>query len=465
MAKLSSYDTHYYKKAFFIALPVALQCLLNNLLNVIDTMMLGALSQESLAAVGLANKVFFVLSLVLCGVAGGATVLTAQYWGQKDLKNVRRVLGLSLCTGTAVALCFTVVSALFPTHVMRIFTTDAQTISLGAGYLAIVALSYPFQAISQCYTFFHRAVGKVAFTVYITGSAIAVNAFFNYGLIFGKLGFPCLGLQGAAIGTLIARSYELLAILVYVYAKKTAGAAKPSELFRFNKHFVKHFFSVAFPVICNESVWGIGVTMYSLVYGRMGVVAMASITATQVIEEMFISFFTGISSGTGVVLGNELGANRLEDAHRHSKVLLLSTFVFSATLSLILIAVRRPLMSIFNLTDEVLRTSCLCVMIFALYLPFKAYNYVNVVGVLRSGGDTKFSLFLDFSGVWCIGVPLCALGGLCLKLPVYYVYAMALAEEIYKSLLGFFRYRKGIWIRNIVGTKPENRIAKSDEKC
>ncbi len=463
MAKLSSYDKKFYKKAIFIAIPVALQALLNNLLNVIDTMMIGSLNEQSLAAVGLANKVFFVLSLVLFGIAGGATVLTAQYWGQKDHKNVRRVLGLSLCVGTGVAVIFSVISILFPEAVMRIFTSDEETALLGAGYLSIVALSYPFQAISQCYAYFHRAVNKVAFTVYITGSAIVVNAFFNYALIFGKFGFPELALRGAAIGTLIARTYEMVAILIYVYAKKTVAAAKPKELFDFNKNFVKRFFRIALPVICNESAWGLGVTMYSLVYGRMGVVAVAAITATQVIEEMFIAAFAGLSSATGVVLGNEMGANRLDDAKHHAKVLLISNILFTLCLSALLLWVRKPILSLFHLTDAVFSAASTCLFIFALYLPFKTNNYVNIVGVLRSGGDTKYSLFLDFSGVWCIGVPMAVLGGLVLKQPVYVVYAMVLAEEVYKSILGFFRYKKGKWIRNIIA-ESENLIANSDKK-
>ena len=450
MKTLTMEDKKFYKKAILIAIPVALQTLLNNFLNVVDTMMIGAISEESLAAVGLANKVFFVLSLVLFGVAGGATVLAAQYWGRKDKKNLRRVLGFSLCLGVSVALLFTFFSFFFPQKVMRIFTPDENTIVLGASYLSLVALSYPFQAVSQCYSYFHRAVNKVFFTVAITASAILVNAVCNYVLIFGKLGFEAMGIRGAAVGTLIARSYEMLAILGYVYLKKTIAATGPKQLFAFDKVFVRHFLRIAVPVICNESIWGIGVTMYSLVYGRMGVVAVAAITATQVIEEMFIAAFAGISSATGVVLGNEMGADHLNSAKRHAKVMLRANFVFTLSLSILLIFIREPILLLFSLSEEVFRTAKICLFIFALYLPFKTYNYVNIVGVLRSGGDTKYSLFLDFSGVWCIGVPMAVLGGLILKCPVYIVYAMVLSEEIYKSILGFFRNKKGKWIRNIV---------------
>lgn len=451
MQKLQPYDKRFYKKTVAIALPVALQALLNNFLNVIDTVMIGSLGEASLAAVGLANKVFFVLSLVLFGVAGGSTILTAQFWGKKDLKNVRRVLGLSLCIGVGAALIFTVAGVFAPNSVMRIFTPEQGTITLGASYLTIVAISYPFQAISQCYTYFYRAVNRVAFTVVITGCAIGINAAINYTLIYGKLGFPQLGLRGAAIGTLVARLFECIAILTYVYVTKSAGAAKLRELFAFDRAFVRKFFKIALPVIFNESIWGIGVTMYALVYGRMGVLPMAAITATQVVEEMFIAAFAGLSSATGVVLGNEMGANRLEDARRHAHVLLRANIVFSLFLALALFMLRKAIISIFDLPAETFAAAVTCLLIFSLYLPFKTNNYIIIVGILRSGGDTRYALFLDFSGVWAIGVPMAVLGGLILKQPVYIVYAMVMSEEIYKTVLGLFRYRKRKWLRNIVG--------------
>ena len=291
----------------------------------------------------------------------------------------------------------------------------------------------------------------LAFTVVITGCAIGINAAINYTLIYGKLGFPQLGLRGAAIGTLVARLFECIAILTYVYVTKSAGAAKLRELFAFDRAFVRKFFKIALPVIFNESIWGIGVTMYALVYGRMGVLPMAAITATQVVEEMFIAAFAGLSSATGVVLGNEMGANRLEDARRHAHVLLRANIVFSLFLALALFTLRKAIISIFDLPAETFAAAATCLLIFSLYLPFKTNNYIIIVGILRSGGDTRYALFLDFSGVWAIGVPMAVLGGLILKQPVYVVYAMVMSEEIYKTVLGLFRYRKRKWLRNIVG--------------
>ncbi|MEG2080665.1 MAG: MATE family efflux transporter [Oscillospiraceae bacterium] len=450
MTKISAYDKHFYKKALAVAIPVALQGLLNNALNVMDTIMIGKLGEESLAAVGLSNKVFFVLSLLLFGIAGGATVLTAQYWGNKDVKNVRRVLGISVSLGLTAAIIFFLAGSIMPSGVLRIFTPDQNIIALGSKYLLIVAFSYPFQAISQCYTFFYRAINKVKFTVYITGTAILINVFINYILIYGKLGFPQLGVQGAAIGTLIARAFECIAILTVVYVSKDVGAAKLKDLFNFDKAFLKKFFRIATPVIFNESMWGLGVTMYSLVYGRMGVISVATITVVSIIEETFVAAFAGLSSATGVVLGNEMGNDKLDEAKRHSKVILITNLIVTFVLAGLLILTKKYILMLFGLSPEVSRCASICLLVFALYMPFKTYNYVNIVGVLRSGGDTKYALFLDFSGVWLIGVPMAVIGGLILKQPIYIVYAMLMIEEIYKAIVGFPRYAKGKWIRNIV---------------
>lgn len=450
MVNLSAYDKKFYKKTLAVAVPVALQSLLNNALNVMDTIMIGKLGEGSIAAAGLANKVFFVLSLLLFGVASGATVLTAQYWGTKDVKNVRRVLGISLTLGVSAALIFFLAGSIFPHGVMRIFTPDKSTIALGGGYLMIVAFSYPFQAVSQCYAFFYRAINKVKFTVYITASAILINVFLNYVLINGKFGFPRLELRGAAIGTLAARIFECFAIITVVYIRKDAGAAKLKELFAFDKIFIKKFFRIATPVIFNESIWGLGVTIYSLVYGRMGVMTVATITVVSIVEETFVAAFAGLASATGVVLGNEMGANKLEEARRHSKVILIGNFIISLLLMCVLMLTRKYILLLFDLSDEVFTYASICLLVFALYMPFKTYNYVNIVGVLRCGGDTKYALFLDFSGVWLIGVPMAVIGGLLLKQPVYIVYAMVMAEEIYKAVIGFFRFRKEKWVRNIV---------------
>ena len=443
-------DKSFIRKTITIGIPIAFQGLLNTLLNLVDNMMIGSLGESSIAAVGLANKVFFVFTLLLFGIVSGSSVLTAQYFGKKDVKNIRRVLGLSLIIGLSGAFIFMLAGLFIPETVMKIFTPNENTINIGVSYLTIVAISYPLTAITNCYVSLLRATNKVKAPVFISIVAILVNVILNYTFIYGHFGFEALGVRGAAIATVIARLVEVISILLVVYISKCEAAAKIKELINFNKEFIKKYFIIVSPVIANEFVWGLGVTMYSLVYGRMGDSAVASITITQNVEQICVVIFQGLSAATAVILGNELGANKIEKADKHAKGFFVLQFMLTIVMATVCLIIRKPLINLFNVDGKVASDIVKCLNVFIIYLPFRMFNLVNIVGVLRSGGDTKASLLLDMTGVWLVGIPFAFLGGIVLKLPIYYVYAMITIEEVYKFTLGFIRYRKKKWLRKIV---------------
>lgn len=444
-------DKKFIKKAIAIAIPITFQLLLNTTLNFIDILMIGSLGETTIAAVGLANKVFFVFSLLLFGICSGSSILTSQYFGKKDIKSIRRVLGISLVIGLIGSIFFVIPGILCPKLVMNIFTPSTNTIAIGASYLAIVAISYPLTAITNVYTAVLRSINEVRLPVVISLVSIFINIVLNYTLIFGHFGAPALGVQGAALGTLIARIIECLSILTIIYIKNGPAAAKIKELIDFNKEFTKKFFITVTPVIINEFMWGLGVTMYSLVYGRMGDGAVAAITITQNVEQIITVMFQGIGSATAVILGNELGANKLEKADIHAKYLIVIQLVLSLVMGVVCFLIKMPLIRLFSVSEFVALDISKCLIVFIIYLPFKMFNLVNIVGVLRSGGDTKAALFLDVTGVWIIGIPLAFLGGIFLGLPIYIVYAMVMFEEVYKFILGIRRYRQKKWLKNIVG--------------
>lgn len=444
-------DKKFIKKAIAIAIPITFQLLLNTTLNFIDILMIGSLGETTIAAVGLANKVFFVFSLLLFGICSGSSILTSQYFGKKDIKSIRRVLGISLVIGLIGSIFFVIPGILCPKLVMNIFTPSTNTIAIGASYLAIVAISYPLTAITNVYTAVLRSINEVRLPVVISLVSIFINIVLNYTLIFGHFGAPALGVQGAALGTLIARIIECLSILTIIYIKNGPAAAKIKELIDFNKEFTKKFFITVTPVIINEFMWGLGVTMYSLVYGRMGDGAVAAITITQNVEQIITVMFQGIGSATAVILGNELGANKLEKADIHAKYLIVMQLVLSLVMGVVCFLIKMPLIRLFSVSEFVALDISKCLIVFIIYLPFKMFNLVNIVGVLRSGGDTKAALFLDVTGVWIIGIPLAFLGGIFLGLPIYIVYAMVMFEEVYKFILGIRRYRQKKWLKNIVG--------------
>lgn len=447
---------NFVRKTAAVAIPVTVQGLMNTVLNMVDTMMIGSIGETPLAAVGLANKVFFVLSLLLFGIASGSCVMIAQYWGNDDIKSARRVLGISVILGVGAAFIFAIGALIFPEQIMSIFTPgQPDTIAEGVKYLNIVAFSYPVQALTQCYVYFNRGIGQVKMPVAVSGLAIFINICLNYTLITGKFGMPALGVRGAAIGTVVARYIECILVVGLIYLTKGPGAAKLREMFDLTRGFVKKFFSTVTPVIFNEFLWGLGVTLYALAYGRMGDASVAAITIAQTIEDLFVSAFMGLSSATGVVLGNEMGAGRLEDAKRHAALFLKFTIILSTSLAVLIFFFRGGIVGIYDISPEVQLSVMKCLRAFCFFMPLRMVNYVIVVGILRSGGDTKFALFMDCSSVWFIGVPMAFIGGLVFKLPIHIVYALVLSEDIYKFILGIFRYRKRKWLRNIAQEKYE----------
>lgn len=447
--KIAVTDKIFLSKAVRIALPVAMQGMLNTIVNMVDTMMIGSLGATAIAAVGLANKVFFVMTLLIFGIVSGSGILAAQYWGNNDVKNIRKVLGLALILAEGAALLFFVPAVFFPEMMMRIFTTGSDTIATGAAYLSVVAFSYPFIALSNTYVAMLRAVGRVKAPVIISCCTIFINIFFNYMFIFGHFGAPAMGAPGAALATLIARIVETIALLAVVYLGKSPIACCVREMFGYTKAFVGQFAKTASPVIANEFVWGLGVTMYSLAYGRMGDNAVAAITVATTIQDIAVVLFQGLSAATAVILGNEMGAGKLKRAERYAKNFLILQFIVTIIAAIGCVLLRENIIELYKVTGEVAEDVSRCLLVFALFMPFKMFNYVNIVGVLRSGGDTKVCLFLDCSGVWFIGIPMAFLGGLVFHQPIYIVYALVTLEEIYKTVLSYIRYRQKKWLRNL----------------
>lgn len=442
-------DRIYIHKLFSLALPSALQMMLNMLVNFLDTAMIGKLGETAIASVGLANKFYFVFILMIVGVASGSGILASQYWGKQDLKNLKKILGLGIILSLIVSILFTTLGIFIPQKIMAIFSTNPKTIQLGASYIAVVCLSYPLVAISFTYISILRAIGEVKTPLIITTIAIIVNVSLNYCLIFGKFGFPVLGIIGASIATSIARMIELILIISSIYIRKNILACKLYEMLGYSQSLITQYIQRAFPVIANEFMWGLGTTLYSVAYGRMGNTAIASITISSTLEDVVTVWLSGIASATVVILGNELGANRIHTTKKYGAYSYITSICASIFVMFLLTTLKYPFLSLYNVSDEVERNVILCITIFTCFIPFKSLAWVTIVGILRSGGDTIACLLLDISGVWIIGVPLAFLGGLYWQFPVYIVYSLVLTEEIYKSILAYLRYRQGKWLKNL----------------
>lgn len=450
MVKSIFKDKEFLGKLINIAVPVTLQNLIVSSVNMLDTFMISSLGKESLAAVGLANQVFFFYSLIMFGVASGSAIFIAQFWGKKDEKNIKRILGLALSISIIVGMIFTVVVLLFPNNIMKIFSSDNEVINIGVDYLRIVIFTYIIFGISFTFQISSRSIGNAKMPMAISSVSFFVNLVFNYLLIFGKFGLPRLEVKGAAYGTLIARTVELMLILYLIYSSDGPLKATFKELTDWNKSFVLKYFKTSYPVIINETFWSLGNVLYSIAYARIGTEAAAAIQILNVVQNLFMVFTRGVGNACTVMVGNKIGAEEEKTAIDYAKRFIFISISLGLLLGFVLFLTSDLILMFFkDLTTQLRHTTKMLLNILGLFFVFKSLNGTIIVGILRSGGDTKFSMILEMSAVWLIGVPLAFLGAIVLKFPVYLVTPMAYCEEIVKTIIGLKRVYSNKWIMNV----------------
>ncbi len=443
-------DKAFYKSLVMLALPIALQNLVTSSLNLMDNVMIGWLGETQLAAVALANQIYFLMALAIFGVSSGSAIFTAQFWGKKDVLNIRRVLGLNLLCGGSVAVLFTAASFSAPRFLLGIFSSDAAVVELGSSFLTIVCWSYLPTAVSFCFAFTLRSTGNTRLPMTASIIALAINTVLNYVLIFGLFSFPKLGVPGSALATLIARITEVTIILSSVYLKRMVPAASIRELLDIKLDFARRFFKTTLPVIANEILWSSGFTLYSVAYAHMGTGMVASINMSSTVERLAMVLFTGIASACAIMVGNKIGEGDNCTAYLYAKRLTVLGVGLGACMGLAVIFLSGEILSAYRVSYGVFHDARLVLIIFGSIMIFKIFNVINVVGILRSGGDTRFSLVLDTAGVWLIGVPLAFIGGLVWSLPIYIVYALVNLEELVKFAFGLRRFISRRWINNLV---------------
>jgi putative MATE family efflux protein len=451
MLKLDLKDQSFYNKLFAISIPIMLQNLISSLLNMIGTIMVGALGEAQIAAVGLANQVFFVFFLLIYGINSGCGIFIAQYWGSKDEDNIKRTVGFSVVVGTVVGLAFTLIALYLPRQIMQLFTVDNSVIEYGIGYMRYVSLSYVLTSISIAYGFAARNIGDVKTPMMISTVSLIINGILSFILIFGYLGFPRLEVEGAAIATVIARLFEALALVSWIYILRKGKVLSPKlrDIMRLDVKFVKNILITAIPVIINDVFWAVGMTMYSAAYARIGTTAIASIQIASTIQNIFIVISIGLASSCAVMLGNEIGSDNKDKAILYAKKFLRIGALGGLLLGVVLILISPIILIMFSNTLAVQQSAQKILLIMGVFLWARFMNNILVVGILRSGGDTTFSMVLETCSVWLIGVPLAFAGALWWNLSVYWVYTLISLEELVKIYFGMIRVRSNRWVKDV----------------
>ncbi len=442
-------DKVFLKTMIAIVVPIALQNLIISSLNMVDTLMISGLGEASIAAVGLANQIFFFFNVINFGIHSGSSIFISQYWGKEDIPNIKRVLGLSLFLTIVVGMVFTIAGFFFPRVLMNVFTHEEEVVRLGISYLRTVSLSYVITGISFAYSIALRSTGRPKVPMVISGISFITNTVFNYLLIFGKFGFPALGVKGAALGTLIARLVEITFLFYIVYREIDALSASLKELIDWNKAFIKKYIDIITPVVMNEGFWALGQIMYSIAYARIGKEAAAAVQLTNTIQNIFFVFVRGLANACAVIIGNKIGRGEDEkDVYDYAIKSLSMSLVVGGILGGIMAITPDITLKIFsNLNPDLYRSAKLLLIFMGIAFSIRSYNATAIVGVFRGGGDTKYSMILEMGAVWLIGVPLGFLASLVFKYPVYIVFLFVISEEIFKFIISIPRIVSRKWIK------------------
>ncbi|HZJ76124.1 MAG TPA: MATE family efflux transporter [Oscillospiraceae bacterium] len=440
---------NFYKTLFKLAIPIIIQNLITSSINMVDTIMIGKIGESEIAAVGIANQYFFLFNLLIIGFTSGAGVFISQYWGQKNEEYIQKTLGLSLISSIISSILFTIIALLIPQTIIKLFNRDPYVIELGVRYLKITCISYIFTGISLTYGVSSRCIEDTIPPMLVSIIALITNAVLNYIFIFGHLGFPAMGVRGAAIATLIARIVEAVVLVFYIYAKKGVLAASWKQITDISKSFIQKAARTIIPVVINDIFWALAMIIYAIAYGYLGTQAMAAVQITTTVQNVFMVFTFGIAHSAAVMIGNQVGAGNIETGRLYSKRFL-KLSVISGILTGIMLALGTPtILSFFNISKEVHNSALRILYIISATMFIKLTSAVIIVGILRGGGDTGYALKIETLTMWGIGVPLVFLGSFILKLPIEIVVLMLVLEEITKTTFSIKRLRTGNWIRQV----------------
>ncbi len=439
------------KWVFTLAIPIMIQEMIFNSSSLVDQLMIGKLGASSIAAVGLANQVFFIMILIMYGVSSGASTLIGQYWGKRETgfeptSEIRKVVGISLTINFIISTIFFTASMLYPESLIGVYSKDQEVIRIGTEYLKVFALTFFITPINLTISATFRSTQNTKTPMYCTFCAIGVNIVFNYIFIY-MLG---LGVVGAAIATVISKVVELILLLIGLKVNNHVIFCRLSQIFKFDKELFNTYIKVATPVILNELVWVTGVSMYNKAYGLRGTDAQASILMAQTIKNFFTVAGMAVGTTATIIISNTLGNGLKEKADLYARRYLKLSVAIAFVMAFVFLGLAPLVLSVYDVSDEVYKMAYTNCMVYATIIVFQTYNYTGIVGILRSGGDNNFNLAVDAFCVWCVAVPIAFSIGIFTDLPVIFILIGTGCEEYIKIFVVRNRVRSGKWLNTLV---------------
>ncbi len=449
MQKLYVNDKSFYKKVAGIAIPIALQGLITNGVNVMDTIMIGIVGETQLSAVSLANQFINIFHIFCMGIGMGASVLVARYYGMRDNASLKKTVSIMLRLCLVMSTLFFIATLLLPEQIMKIYTVEDAIIQNGAEYLNYSVITYYLLGLSLTCTIVLRNVGQVKLPLYTSIGAFFVNVGANYIFIFGKFGAPRMEVAGAAIGTLIARIFEFSMICGYLFLKDKEIGFRIKDLFAPVGKLWKEYIRISIPVLISDGILALGNNSVAMVIGRLGGNFVAANAVTAVTQQLSSVMIQGFSQAGAIVTGYTLGEGDKEKAHQQGYAFLGIGIVFGLLAAGIIMVISGPMIRAYNLLPQTQTIAKELMLSISIIVVFQATNSIMTKGVLRGGGDTKVLMAADNIFLWVASLPLGIIAGLVLQLPAFWIYFFLKIDQVLKAIWCVLRLRSGKWIKKI----------------
>lgn len=442
-------DSTFRRNLLGIALPVTLQSLMQSSFSLIDQVMIGQMGADSIAGIGLGGKFASMYSVVVSAVAAAAGIMAAQYIGQDNERQFAKSFYRNLVFALMVAAVFTALGTLFPHEIMFLYTDDNAAGAVAADYLRIYALSFMPVAVSAVASVILRCIDSAVIPLVVSFLSVIMNTCLNYLLIFGKFGCPALGVSGAAIASVIAQTTAfMLTVGFFIVILHRKHMRMPFGI-RFAAQEGSMYFGILAPILICEFMWSLGENAYAAIYGHLGTDECAAMTMTGPIQGLMIGALSGLAQAAGIMIGKSLGNEEYDKAYNDSKMLMWYGFLGSVVLSALLVMFGRYYTAVYCVEPEVQVLSYQILIAFALISPVKVQNMILGGGIIRSGGMTKYVMWIDMIGTWLFGVPLGLLAAFVWKLPIPYVYFILSLEETVRLLISIVIFRGKKWMRSL----------------
>lgn len=438
----------FYRQVALVAVPIALQQILNQAAGFVDTIMVSSIG--GVAAVAVATQLDTIMMNVGFGINSGASIYAAQFYGAKDFKSLKKVFGLEIIINMINAILFMAIAVLFGASVLNFYSGDASVVSIGMSYLSISCFGYVFSSLTNAYSFIYRSIQKTHIPMYIGIQVMIVNIVFNYLLIFGKFGFPQMGVAGAALATLIATVSGTCTHVIYAYKTKQPFLGTFHEMFSMRLNFVKPVVKRMFPLICNEAFFGFGTSLYVKAFGMLGSRSLEIYKIGNTVANFFFIFAAGLNNATSLMLGSVLGKGDIEEAKKYGNYFVLMACIFAIVAGLGIIVFADPMVGLFGLSDSTMHAGAvLIVQLFAIRIAFRMFNVI-IMASLRAGGDSLFLMFLDGGIMWTVGLPLAFISIILFNVSNFaLLFIIIQVEQLARLIVGMIRYRQRKWLRNL----------------